>query len=99
MASLLEEKREAETHAAEAERLLGEARAAASRAEGKVAVLEAELRDAASQHVVDSIAAALEKGTVAEEAREEGRQVRWLAVPKRMKRSSGTALSTCWRWC
>lgn len=80
IAALLEEKKEAGIHAAEAERLLDEARAAASKAEGKVSTLEAELRNAASQTVVDLAAYAREKGAAAEEARTEALQVRRLTV-------------------
>lgn len=76
MAALLEEKREAEAHAAEACRLLDEARAAASTAADRASALEAELRDAASQNAVDGIAHALEKGAAAEGARGEAVQVR-----------------------
>ena len=76
MAALLEEKREAEAHAAEACRLLDEARAAASTAADRASALEAELRDAASQNAVDGIAHALEKGAAAEGARGEALHVR-----------------------
>lgn len=78
MAALLEDKREAEKHAAEAERLLEGARAAVRKTEGRVSALEeAELRNAApSQHVVvDSIAQAGEEGTAAEKAQTEALQV------------------------
>eukprot|EP00903_Cladosiphon_okamuranus_P011234 g10598.t1 len=95
MAVLLEEKREAEVHAVDAKLLLDEARAAATRAAGKVDDLETELRDAANRHVVDSIACATGKGRAAEEVRATALQAaEQLASKEAMLREADQALES-----
>lgn len=62
MAVLLEEKLEAETRAAVAEKLLSDARGSASRAEAQVSALEAEVAVVMSEHTTVTMRDAREQG-------------------------------------